>query len=102
MGVLVNEDRMGVCTLAIDVASVAINTSVEQTFPLLGLRPGMFVSVVKPSLSAGFGISTARCSANDVIAITFFNNTAAPIDPALETYLVFWFRPENTRTAVLV
>lgn len=102
MGALINEDRFGVCQLAIDVASVAANTTTEQSFTLRGLKPGDFVSVVKPSLNAGLGIVNARVSATDTLAIKFVNATAGAVDPALETYLVFWFRGEKTPTAVNV
>ena len=94
MGATIREDRFGVVSLTIDVASVAINTTAEQTFTLTGLRTGDFVFVNKPSLSAGLGVAGARVSANDTIAITFVNATAGAIDPASQTYLVFWFRPE--------
>lgn len=95
MGVQVREHRFDVIDLTIDVASVAANTSAEQTFTLRGLKLGDFVAVSKPSLSAGLVVSTARVSAVDTIAITFGNLTAAPIDPASETYKVYWIRPEN-------
>ncbi|HEY3695145.1 hypothetical protein [Phenylobacterium sp.] len=100
MGALINEDRFGVCQLAVDVASVAANTTAEQTFTLRGLRSGDFVSVVKPSLNAGLGVVNARVSATDTIAIKFVNATGGAIDPVSETYLIFWFRGEKTPTAV--
>lgn len=100
MGAMMSEDRFGVCSLTIDVASVNANTSAEQTFTLKGAKVGDFVAVSKPSLSAGLGISTSRISAADTIAITFDNNTGAGIDPASETYLVFWFRAEKTPTVI--
>ena len=96
MGAMINEDRFGVAAITLDVASVAANTSAEQTFSVKGLRPGDFVHVNKPSLHAGLVVSTARVSAADTLAITFGNTTAAPIDPAAEPYLLFYFRPEKT------
>lgn len=100
MGAMMNEDRFGVCQLVIDVASVAAATTAEQTFTLRGLKLNDFVSVMKPSLNAGLGIVNARVSAADTIAIKFVNATLGAIDPASETYLVFWFRPEKLRNAV--
>jgi len=47
-------------------------------------------------------VSTARVSAADTLAITFGNTTASPIDPATETYLLFYFRPEKTFSAAVV
>lgn len=96
MGVLINEDRFGGVALPLDVASVAASTSVEQTFTCPGLLPGDFVFVSKPSLTAGLGVSTARVTAPGVIGITFDNNTTSPIDPAVETYLLFVYRAEKT------
>lgn len=102
MGAMMNEDRFGVSSLTIDVASVAANTTAAQTFTLAGLKVGDFVAVSKPSLSAGLSIAGARVSATDTIAITFGNHTGSPIDPSSETYLVFWFRPEKTPSVVNV
>jgi hypothetical protein len=56
---------------------------------------GDFVIAAKPSLTAGLGLSSARVPSNGNIAITFDNNTASPIDPASETYLVFVYRCEK-------
>lgn len=102
MGVMLNEDRFGVISQALDVASVAANTTAEQTFTVPGLKTQDMVFVNKPSASAGAGIVNARVSAADTLAITFVNATAAPIDPASETYKIFWFRPEKTASAVNV
>lgn len=100
MGVMLNEDRFGVISQSINVASVAANTTAEQTFTVPGLKTSDMVFVNKPSVSAGLGIVNARVSAADTLAISFVNATAAAIDPAAETYLIFWFRPEKTGSAV--
>lgn len=92
-----NVASMGVITTSINVASVAANTTAEQTFTIPGLRTGDFVEVSKPSLSAGLGIANARVSATDTIAISYVNATASPIDPAAETYLILWVRPDSTQ-----
>lgn len=79
---------------ALDVASVAANTSAEQTFTVTGLAVGdIIVAVNKPSLSAGLVVGNARVSAANTLALTFGNLTASPIDPASETYLIIAFRP---------
>ena len=101
MGAMINEDRFGVVALPIDVASVAVNTTAAQTFTMPGLKVGDFVAVSKPSLSAGLGVAGARVSVTDTLTITFINATAGAIDPASETYLVFWFRPEKTPASVI-
>ena len=87
MGVQINEDRYGVLDIPITVASVAANT-------------GDFVAISKPTLSAGLVVSAARVSAANTVAITFGNLTASPIEPGLETYRLYVFRPEKTPVAV--
>lgn len=85
----------GVAAVSLNVASVAANTTAEQTFTVPGLKTTMAVFVCKPSLSAGLGVVNARVSAADTLALTFVNATASPIDPAAETYTVVWFNPES-------
>lgn len=81
-----------ILTSSINVASVAANTSAEQTFTVTGLAVGDAVFVSKPSLSAGLIVGNARVSATDTLAITFGNLTGSPIDPAAETYTIFAIR----------
>lgn len=90
----------GVAAVSLDVASVAANTTAEQTFTVNGLKTTMAVFVCKPSASAGLGVVNARVSAANTLAITFVNATAAPIDPAAETYQVVWFNAESSPTTV--
>lgn len=73
---------------SLDVASVAANTSAEQTFTVTGLATTDVVFVNKPSLSAGLVVGNARVSAADTLALTFGNLTGSPIDPGAETYTV--------------
>lgn len=96
MGAMMNEDRFGVVSASLDVASVAINTTAEQDFTIAGLRVGDFVAVCKPSLSAGLGVVNARVKAANTLSIQFVNATGGAINPSAETYLIFWFRPETT------
>lgn len=100
MGVQLNEDRVIILTQSINVASVAANTSAEQDFTVTGLKVGDFVTVSKPSLSAGLVIGNVRVKAADTLSITYGNLTASPIDPAAETYTIKVFRPEKTYTAI--
>ena len=102
MGAMINEDRFGVVNLPIDPVSVAANTTVEQTFTLIGTKVGDFVALSKPSLTVGLAVFSARVGAADTVSIKFANVTAAPIDPPLETYLVFYFRAEKRFAAVTV
>jgi hypothetical protein len=100
MGAMINEDRFGVVTALLDVASVAANTTAEQTFTVQGLTTDMTVLVNKPSLNAGLGICNARVSAANTLALTFNNNTGGAIDPAAETYKIFWFKAEKQPAVV--
>lgn len=81
---------------ALTPAAVAANTSAEQTFNPAGfasLAVGDIVLVSKPTAQPGLGIVGARVSAAGTLAITFMNDTAAPITPtAAETYSVAVFR----------
>jgi hypothetical protein len=97
---MINEDRFGVVTALLDVASVAANTTAEQTFTVQGLTTDMTVLVNKPSLNAGLGICNARVSAANTLALTFNNNTGGAIDPAAETYKIFWFKAEKQPAVV--
>jgi hypothetical protein len=96
-----NVQAMGVASVTINPASVAANTTAEQTFTVLGLRTSDAVFVSKPTLSAGLGIVNARCSASDTLALSFVNATASPIDAGSETYQVMWIRPESTPGGVV-
>lgn len=95
MGATKNEDFSALVTLTLDVASVAANITVEQTFPLPGLKVGDFVTVNKPSINANLGICSSRVSAVDQIAITFVNPSAGAVNPAPEEYTILVHRPER-------
>ncbi|MFC4275567.1 hypothetical protein [Achromobacter aloeverae] len=76
-------------TVTLSPASVAANTTAEQTFTVPGLAVGDAVWVNKPTLQAGLGIAGARVSAANTLAITFINATASPIVPtASEAYRI--------------
>lgn len=77
-------------TPSINPASVAANTSAEQTFSVPGLKVAtdVVLAINKPTVTAGLSIGGFRVSADDTLAITFVNSTAAPIDAAAETYEV--------------
>lgn len=81
-------------------AETATITTAEQTATLKGLRTtDIIVAVTKPTAQAGLGIVGWRVSANDTIAITFANPTAAGITAtAAETYTAIIAKLENTLT----
>jgi len=91
-------DAGGVVSIALDVASVAANTSAEQTFTVPGLSTDMMVFVNKPSVSAGLVVGNARVSAKDTLALTFGNSTAGAVDPASETYKILWIKANKIST----
>jgi len=68
--------------------SVSANTTSEQTITIVGVASNDFVTISKPSHTAGLGIVNIRVSAKDTIAITYMNNTGSPIDPPSETYII--------------
>jgi len=78
--------------------AVGANTTAEQTFTVTGLATtDRLLSVVKPTAQAGLGIVGARISALNTLAITFSNNTAAPITPtAAQTYVITILRPVSS------
>lgn len=78
----------------LDPASIAANTTAEQTFTVVGLTTLDIVHVNKPTNTAGVGIVNTRVSAVDTLAITFINTTAGAIDPASETYNIIAFRQD--------
>ena len=87
-----NITQIRVYSQALDVASVAANTTAEQTFTVTGLTTGDKVFVNKPALNAGLGVVNARVSAADTLALTFVNATGLAIDPASETYTIVAIR----------
>lgn len=91
-----------VLTITISPASIAPNTSAEQTFTVNGLLLGDFVEVNKPTAQAGIGIANSRVSAANTLAITFINASASTVTPtAGETYSLAVSRPVNVSSAGL-
>lgn len=97
--VLGNIVKQSVISVTLSPASVAANTSAEQTFTVNGLQVGDHVSVNKPTAQAGLGVVGARVSAANTLAITFGNFTASPIVPtASQVYTVLLSRKDSTIT----
>ena len=92
-----------VLSVTLSPASVAPNTTSEQTFTVPGLALGDFIDINKPSVQAGLGIVNSRVSAANTLAVGFLNNTAATITPtASEVYQVNVSRPENLANNVSI
>ena len=74
---------------AIDIPSVAANTTEEDLFTVTGVVGTTSVIIVnKPTLDAGLAVCGARASAADQIGITSVNSTGSAVDPSSETYLI--------------
>jgi hydrogenase maturation factor len=101
---ITNGNAYGIYVISstLDVASVAANTTAEQTFTVNGLKVGDAVIVNKPSANAGLGVVNARVSAANTIAITFVNATGSGIDPSSESYTIVIFRPESQVAATKI
>lgn len=82
-------------TPSIAPASVAANTTAEQTFTVTGLIAGTPVWVNKPTWTNGIGIAGVRVSAANTLAINFTNSTSAAITPPTETYIVGNFQVKS-------
>lgn len=97
-----NVQSMGVASVTLSPAEVAINTTAEQTFTVPGLRTtDVLLNVTKPAAQAGLGIVGFRVTAADTIGITFANVTGGAITPtASQTYLISWARPDSVQVGV--
>jgi predicted RecA/RadA family phage recombinase len=75
-------------TSAQSPASVAANTTAEQSLVVTGFVAGdVVVAVSKPTAQAGLGIVGVRLIDATHVGVTFSNNTGSPIVPtAAETY----------------
>lgn len=94
--------KLGVFSITLSPASVAPNTSAEQTFSAtgIGLLTTDLVVVQKPTSQAGLVMGGTRVSAADQLAINFGNLTAATITPtASQVYTVGVFRVQPNWTA---
>jgi hypothetical protein len=79
---------MQVLSQTLTPASVAANTSAEQTFTVTGLIAGQEVSVIKPSVTTNLVVAGARISAANTLAINYANNSGGSIVPPSETYQI--------------
>ena len=77
---------MGVFVVATGVVDATdANTSEEEVFTVAGLKAGDIVlSFVKPTSQAGLGVVGSRVSADDTLAVTYMNTTAAPVTASSE------------------
>lgn len=69
-------------------ASVALNTTAEQTFTVPGVQVGDSLDVNKASHQVGLSIGNIRVTAANTLAIQFVNTSGAAIVPASELYII--------------
>lgn len=79
-------------TVSITPASVAANTTVQQTFSAsgLGLNPGDYCEVMASpgAFQAGLIVEPTVCAVSDTLVILFGNLTGSPITPNAGIYTV--------------
>jgi hypothetical protein len=66
---------------SISPASVAANTSAEQSITVTGVLATDVVTMIKPTTQAGLIVGTARVASANTVDLTFGNVTASPITP---------------------
>ena len=91
--------EMGVITVTYDAASQAANDTDEDTVTVSGLKIGDYVALAAPAHTDGIGICDCRVTADDTLSITWTNPTGAAVDRASADFLLFWARPDATKTA---
>jgi hypothetical protein len=100
MGATTSEFRSGVIRQTLTASSVATGSTGEYTFTVPGLKTNDVVVVNRPSSQSNVAIGGTRVSANDTLAVTYFNlSTTASATPTSEEYKIFWYRAENLDTS---
>jgi hypothetical protein len=101
MGATMREFRSGVTSFVLDANVTATNTTQETDVTIPGLTTDMFVMVNKPSHSTGAAVVGARVKSADTLSITYMNATGSAVNPASETYLLYWYKPESVVPTVV-
>lgn len=94
-----NITEMGIITVTYDAASQAANDTDEDTVTVSGLKIGDYVALAAPAHEDGIGLCDCRVTADDTLSITWVNSTAGAVDRASADFLLFWARPDATKTA---
>lgn len=81
---------------AVDLGSVAANTTELEDATLTGVKVGDIVIAIKPTLEAGLAIVQCYVDEEDSLKITVGNFTGSAIDAASETLDFLVIRPEST------
>lgn len=92
-----------IVSVTFDVASVAANTSVQQTVTVPGAKIGDIAYVANVTHTAGLQYGPcAVATADNAFAVTIQNSTAGALDPASQTLTFLISRPESARAATVV
>lgn len=97
-----NVRSLNIVEAAVDLGSVAANTTETETGSLPGVKEGDVIIPVKPTLEAGLAIIDCRATADDTIALTVANLTGSPINEASETIQFLVARREGLSNAAIV
>lgn len=82
--------------ISITPASVAANTTAEQTFTVTGVNPGDYINIASATAqTTGIIVGNCRITAPNTVVVQFGNFTALAATPVSGTYGVIWGSPEN-------
>lgn len=90
---------ISIVSVAVDLGSVAANTSEEETATVPGVKTTDFVVCMDSALSAGQVVANARVSSSDTVTLQVINTTAGAIDAASRTMTFLVIRPEGLSAA---
>lgn len=90
-----NVSGITIMTAAVNLGSVAANTSEEETATVSGVLLGDVVVCLDSALEAGQVIANARVSAANTVILQVINTTGSAIDAASKTLTFLVVRPEN-------
>ncbi len=76
-------------------ASVAANTTAEQSFTVVGIPANSYVRAIKGSATAGLAVGQCRVSTTNNIYIGYENDTAGAIVPPAEFYMLEVFQQQG-------
>lgn len=94
-----NVAGISIVTVAVDLGSVAANTSEEETATVSGVKLGDVVVCLDSALSAGQLIGNARVSAADTVILQVINTTAGAIDAASRSMKFLVVRQDGANLA---
>ena|ERR1700689_3582247 len=91
-----NVSNIFVLNATLSPTSVTGGVTGEQIFTVKGIKLGDYVDVNVPQSQAYISLGNTRASANDSLAIEFYNSSTATITPtASSIYTVLVVRYEN-------